>query len=157
MSVIGVTATLMIACGCSGPVPHAHVSSAQQRAITRYYLAKLYLSDGNPRVGCPVDILGAAHVGGRLRVYTVVHCTSASQNCAGGLDFTSGLVADLVGTKVVSTEQDDAEGYQGMISEASIYPPSIRSAAINDINSGGPVWLRQAAGVAAGCVHGVHS
>jgi hypothetical protein len=138
------------------PVPHAPVTSAQLAAIDRYYLARLWLPDGDPRVGCPVDVLGAARVGRQLRVYTVVHCTSASRHCAGGVDYTAGLVADLVGTNIVRVQQDDAVGYQGMIAEGSIYPTSVRSTALNDIDNGGPGWLRTLAAKTAGCPDGVH-
>jgi hypothetical protein len=137
------------------PVPRAPVSSAQQAAIGRYYLTKLWLPDGNPQVGCPVDVLGAARFGRRLRVYTVVHCVSASLHCAGGADYTAGLVTDLVGTKVVRAQEDDAVYYSGMIAEGSIYPASVRSTALSDIDNDGPGWLRELAMKTAGCPDGV--
>lgn len=154
----GMLAMLLVTAGCSvfDAAPHARVSSAQLAAITRYYRAKVWLPDGYARVGCPVDVLGAARLGRRLRVYAVVHCTSATRGCGGGSDYTSGLVADLIGIKVVRVQQDDAEGYDGMIAEGSIYPASVRSSALSDINNGGPAWLRQAAAKAAGCPDGVH-
>jgi hypothetical protein len=68
----------------------------------------------------------------------------------------SGLVADLIGTKVVRVRQDDAEGYEGMIEEASIYPTSVRSTALNDINSAGPGWLSSLAAKEVGCPAGLH-
>lgn len=147
---------LLAMSGCSvvDPAPHAPVSSAQRAAVTRYYRTKLWLPDGYARMACPIDVLAAARFGRRLRVYTVVHCTSFSRECAGGTDYTSGLVADLIGTKVVRAQQDDAEGYSGMIAEASIYPTSVRSAALSDINSGGPDWLRELAAKTAGCPDG---
>jgi hypothetical protein len=152
----GVLAVLLGAVGAVfNPVPHAPVTSAQQDAISRYYLAKLWLPDGDPRVGCPIDVLGADRLGRRLRVYTVVHCTSASSHCAVGTDYTAGLVTDLVGTKVVRVRQDDAVGYDGMIAEGSIYPTSVRSTALNDIDNGGPEWLRTLAAKTAGCPDGV--
>jgi len=156
-AVTSILTMLVITTGCSlvNPAPHAPVTSAQRAAITRYYLTKLWLPDGFARTGCPVDVLGAARLGQRLRVYTVVHCTSATRGCVGGSDYTAGLVADLIGTKVVHVEQDDAEGYDGMIAEAGIYPTSVRSTALNDINGGGPAWLRELAARAAGCPNGV--
>jgi len=154
----GMLAILPVTAGCSifDAAPHAHVSSAQLAAVTRYYRTKVWLPDGYARVGCPVDVLGAARFGRRLRVYTVVHCTSATRRCIGGSDYTSGLVADLIGIKVVRVQQDDAEGYDGMTAEGSIYPASVRSSALNDINNGGPGWLRELAAKAAGCPDGVH-
>jgi hypothetical protein len=101
-----------------------------------------------------VDVLGAAHIGHRLRVYTVVQCSSFGRRCVNDTSFTSGLVAALIGTKVVGVQLDDAEGYQGMVSEASIYPSSLRSAAINYINGDGSASLRQTAADEAGCPHG---
>jgi len=151
-------AMLLVATACSvfDPAPHAHVSPAQLAAVTRYYRMKLWLPDGYARVGCPVDVLAAARLGRRLRVYTVVHCTSATRHCVGGSDYTAGLVADLIGTKVVRVQQDDAEGYDGMIAESSIYPASVRSTALNDIDNGGPGWLRELAAKVACCPGGVH-
>jgi hypothetical protein len=144
---------------CSGPigtVPHAPVTSAQRAAITRYYVTRLWLADGYARVGCPVAVLGAARIGRRLRVYAVIHCTSATSRCTGGTDYTEGLVTDLIGTKIVGVKRDDAIDYNGMIAEASIYPPALRSTALNYINYGGPAWLRKLAAEAAGCAQGVH-
>lgn len=150
---------LMMVSGCSGStgaVPHAPVTSAQRAALTRYYLARLWLADGYARVGCPVAVLGTARIGGRLRVYAVVHCTSVTPQCAGGTDYTEGLVADLIGTEVVGVKRDDAVYYDGMIAEGNIYPPALRSTALNYINYGGPDWLRTLAARDAGCPQGVH-
>jgi len=142
------------ASGCSS-VPPAQVTSAQLAAVTHYYLTRLWLPDDSARVGCPVDVLGAANIGRRLRVYTVVHCTSATARCAGGSDYTEGLVADLIGTKIVGVKRDDAVDYTGMIAEGDIYPPALRSTALDDINLGGPAWLRSLAAKVTGCPHGV--
>jgi hypothetical protein len=151
--------------GCSSPgpgtgpvgaVPHAPVSAAQRASLARYYLTKLWLPDGFARVGCPVDVIGAAQTGRELRVYAVVDCTSVTRSCEVGTQGTDGLVADLVGTDVIHAWQDDAIDEAGVISEASIYPPSVRSAAVNDINTDGPRWLRTLAARAAGCPDGVH-
>jgi hypothetical protein len=64
-----------LAAGCAGcagsAIPHALVSLAQRQAISRFYIGKLWLADGSQSVGCPVDVLGAEVIGGRLRVYTV--------------------------------------------------------------------------------------
>jgi hypothetical protein len=154
----------VIAGGCSGaaspavtgPVPEARVTAAQRAAITRYYLTNLWTSDGNPHVACPVDVLGAAHIGHRLRVYTVVHCTSTPHCARGGTNYTNGLVVDLAGTSVAGVQQDDAVMESEVVSEARIYPPSLRSRALNDVNYGGPAWLRNLAAKNAGCLHGLH-
>jgi hypothetical protein len=131
------------------------VTATQQESISRYYLARLWNADGFARVGCPVAVLGADRIAPRLRVYTVVHCTSVTVQCSGGTDYTEGLVADLIGTEVVSVKRDDAINYDGMIAQASIYPPALRSAAIDDMNHDGPPWLTSLAAKAAGCPHGV--
>ncbi|MGO8960699.1 MAG: hypothetical protein ACLQFR_25485 [Streptosporangiaceae bacterium] len=120
-----------------------------------YYRTRLWLADGYARVGCPIAVLGAARIGRRLRVYSVIHCTSVGPQCAGGTDYTEGLVADLKGTEVVSVKRDDAPSYDGMIAEGSIYPSALRSTALNYINYGGPTWLRKLAAKAAGCPQGV--
>lgn len=163
----------LIACavtiiGCSSapdlkasiPVSHVPVSSAQRAAIAHYYLTKLWTSDGDPsdpRVACPVDALGAARIGGRLRVYTVIHCTSTTPRCAeGGTDYTVGLVADLARTTIVRAQQDDAEMESDAVSGARIYPPSLRSTALNYMNYDGPAWLRNLAAKDLGCPHGFH-
>jgi hypothetical protein len=145
---------LVFVCGCSAAVPHAPVTAAQRVALTRVARRDLWLNDGDTHVACPVDVLGAAHIGRRLHVYTVVQCSSFDQRCVNDVSFTAGLVAELTGTKVVGVQLDDAEGYQGMISEADIYPSSLRSAALNYINSGGPASLRQLAAEKAGCPGG---
>ncbi|HEY1917413.1 MAG TPA: hypothetical protein VGH27_17745 [Streptosporangiaceae bacterium] len=162
--VAGVAVLACAVAGCSGfsPPPHAAVSAAQRAAISRYYLSELWPGqglgpgDGYPRVACPVDVLGAARTGRRLRVYTVVHCTSANQACAGGTEYTDGLVADLTGTTITGVQRDDAPYYSGMIAESKIYPPALRSAALNDINYAGPAWLATLAATTEGCPHGVH-
>jgi hypothetical protein len=97
-----------------------------------------------------VQLTSAAACG----VYAVVQCSSFDQRCVNDTSFTSGLVADLIGTRVTGVQLDDAEGYQGMIAEASIYPSSVRSTAINAINSDGSASLRTSAAKAAGCPHG---
>lgn len=161
--VAGVAVLACAVCGCTGAgaAPDAAVSAAQRAAISHYYLSKLWPgqglgpSDGYPRVACPVDVLGAARLGRRLRVYTVVHCTSASKACVGGTEYTDGLVADLADTTITGIQRDDASGYDGMISEGRIYPPSLRSAALNAINDAGPAWLATQAATAEGCPHGV--
>jgi hypothetical protein len=160
-----VLATVGAVNGCSsagqrsvpvGAVPHAPVSAAQRASLAHYYLTKLWLPDGFARVGCPVDVIGAARTGHELRVYGVVDCTSVTKSCDVGTQGTSGLVADLVGTDVIHAWQDDAIDEAGLISEAEIYPPSVRSAAVNDINTDGPSWLRTEAARVAGCPEGVH-
>jgi hypothetical protein len=159
-----VTAATVLACtvaGCTAaapaPIPHAPVTTAQRDAISRYYdrhvLPGLGLGPPHPgysSVACPVDVLGAARTGQRLRVYTVIHCTT----CGIDSEATQGLTADLIGTTVTGIQQDNAEDYSGMIAEASIYPPSIRPAALADINTAGPAWLRNLAAKDAGCPHG---
>lgn len=104
-----------------------------------------------------MDVLGAAPIGHRLRVYTVVHCMSTTPHCArGGTDYTGGLVVDLAGTSVVGVQQDDAEMEAEVVSEARIYPPSLRSRALSDLDYGGPAWLRNLAAKNVGCPHGFH-
>jgi hypothetical protein len=150
---------MLMLTGCSGStnvVPHFPVTKAQQAALTHYYLQRLWFPDGFARVGCPVAILGAARIGQRLRVYAVVHCTSVTAQCAVGTDYTDGLAADLVGTEVVGVKRDNADDYNGMIAEGDIYPPALRSTALNYINYGGPAWLRKLAARVAGCPKGVH-
>jgi hypothetical protein len=147
----------MMASGCSGSVgavPHAPVASSQQTALTHYYLTRLWFADGAARVGCPIAVLGAAHIDGRLRIYAVVHCTSVSPQCAAITDYTNGLVADLIGTEVVGVKQDDAITSAGMIAEGNIYPAALRSTAFNYMNYGGPAWLRKLAARIAGCPQG---
>src|SRR6202171_1283289 len=79
----GMMALAIVASGCSDTVaPHAFVSAAQQAAISRFYVRKLWFSDGSHSVGCPVDVLGAQRIHGRLRVYTVVVCLSFTAKCA---------------------------------------------------------------------------
>jgi hypothetical protein len=150
----GALLMLMIACGCSAAVPHAPVTPAERAALTRIARKDLWLNNGDTHVACPVDILGAAHIGRRLRVYTVVQCSSFDQHCVNDTSFTSGLVADLIGSKIVGVQLDDAEGYQGMISEADIYPSSLRSAALNYINGNASASLMQTAADEAGCPRG---
>jgi hypothetical protein len=76
--------------------------------------------------------------------------------CAVGTDYTEGLVADLIGTKVVGVKRDDAIDYNGGIAESDHYPPVLRSTAISYMNYGGPAWLRKLAARVAGCPQGVH-
>ena len=150
---------LMMVSGCSGStsaVPDAAVTSAQRAALTHYYLERLWLADGFARVGCPVAVLGAARIGQRLRIYAVVHCTSVTVQCGAGTDYTEGLVADLIGTNVVGVKRDDAVDYNSMIAEGDIYPPVLRSTALNYINYDGPDWLRKLAARVAGCPQGIH-
>jgi hypothetical protein len=150
----GMLALAVVAVGCSGPaVPHAFVSPAQQAAISRFYVRKLWIDDGEPRVGCPVDVLGAQRIHGRLRVYTVVVCLSFTAKC---IDFgagTDGLVADMAGTRVVGVLRDDAPDEEGAVAEAWIYPESVRSGALGYINDGGPSSLWGRAAKMAGCPH----
>lgn len=137
-----------------GPVPHAPVSAAQRAALSRYYLVHEWPQmDWGPAardVACPIDILGASRASRQLRVYTVVTCADCA---AGGQMATTGFVATLTGTSVSAVRMDDSPGYTGMIDEASVYPPSIRSTAINDIDYASPQWLAQRAIAAAGCHH----
>jgi hypothetical protein len=151
------------ACSSAGPrsgstdaISHAPVSTAQRTSLAHYYLTKLWQPDGSARVGCPVDVISAAQTGHELRVYAVVNCTSVTRSCDVETEGTDGLVVDLVGTNVVHAWQDDGIDEADVISEARIYPPSVRSAAVNDINTDGPRWLTTLAARAAGCPNGVH-
>lgn len=148
MMALGVTAA-----GCSGPaVPHAFVSSAQRAAISRFYVRKLWLDDGHS-VACPVDVVGAQRIHRRLRVYTVVVCRSFTVRCAELTAYTEGLVADMAGTRVVSVLRDDAPDEEDAITEARIYPQSLRPVALGYINDGGPRSLWNVAARMAGCPH----
>jgi hypothetical protein len=150
----GMMALAIAATGCSGPaVPHAFVSPAQQSAISRFFVRKLWISDGSHSVGCPVDVLGAQRLHGRLRVYTVVVCLSFTAKCADWGAGTEGLVADMAGTRAVGVLRDDAPDEEGVIAEAGIYPESLRSVALSYINSGGPSSLWSRAAKMAGCPH----
>jgi hypothetical protein len=102
-------------------------------------------------VGCPVDVLGAQHMHGRLRVYTVIVCHSFTPRCAVSAAYTEGLVADMAGTRVVGVLRDDAPDEAGVMAEASIYPGSLRSAAVGYINDAGPSSLYNLAARMAGC------
>jgi len=94
----GTMALVVAATDCSGPaVPQAFVSSAQQAVISRFYVRKLWLGGPGHSVGCPVDVLGAQRIHGRLRVYTVVVCKSFTARCAEQTAYTEGLVADMAG------------------------------------------------------------
>jgi hypothetical protein len=104
-----------------------------------------------------VAILGATRVGQDLRVYTVVHCTSVTPRCVDDTEYTEGLVAGLIGTKVVGVQRDDAPDYASMVAQGNIYPPALRATALSYINNGGPAWLSKLAAQAAGCAHGVRS
>ena len=150
----GVLALAVAAAYCSGPVvPEAFVSTAQQAAISRFYVRNLWLSDGSHSVACPVDVLGAQPIQGRLRVYTVVVCLSFTAKCAELTQYTEGLVADLAGTRVVGVLRDDSPGEQGTVAEASIYPEVLRSLAIGYMNDAGPQSLWNVAATIAGCPH----
>jgi hypothetical protein len=150
----GMMALAIVASGCSNTVaPHAFVSPAQQAAISRFYVRKLWFSDGSHSVGCPVDVLGAQRIHGRLRVYTVVVCLSFTAKCADLGAGTEGLVADVAGTHVVGVLRDDAPYEAGLLAEAKIYPGSLRSVAIKYINDGGPSSLWNRAAKMAGCPH----
>lgn len=157
--VLACTATGCTGAGATGPVPHAPVTIAQRAAISGYYDRHVLpgLGVGPPypgysSVACPVDVLGAARIGRRLRVYTVIHCST----CGIDTEFTQGLTADLAGTTITGIQQDNAEDYSGMISEGSIYPPSLRSTALADINYAGPTWLAELAAKIADCSHRKH-
>lgn len=153
-----ILALAMAATGCSGPAaPHAFVSQAQQTAISRFYVRKLWIDDGEPKVGCPVDVLGAEHMRGRLRVYTVIVCHSFTAKCAISAAYTEGLVADTAGTRVVGVLRDDAPDEAGVMAEASIYPGSLRSAAVGYIHDAGPSSLYNRAAKMAGCPHWTRS
>jgi hypothetical protein len=146
---LAVTAT-----GCSGPAaPHAFVPTAQQAAISRFYVRKLWFDEGLSRVGCPVDVLGAQRMRRRLRVYTVIVCHSFTAKCVEFTAYTQGLVADMAGTRVVGVLRDDAEDEAGVEAEASIYPESLRSVAVGYINDAGPSSLWNRAARMAGCPH----
>jgi hypothetical protein len=148
----GTTILVALAAGCAGSaIPHTIVSLAQRQAITRFYIGKLWLADGSQSVGCPVDVLGAEVIGDRLRVYTVVHCTSFTAQCAAMTTYTEGLVADMAGTHVVRVFRDDAIDEAGTVTEAEIYPESLRPLALNYMNYGGPRSLWDPAAKAAGC------
>ena len=150
----GTTLLAVLAAGCArSAIPHAPVSLAQQQAISRFYIGNLWLADGSQSVGCPVDVLGAEAAGGRLRVYAVVHCTSFTAQCAAMTDYTEGLVADIAGTHVARVFRDDAIDEADTITEAKIYPESLRPLALNYMNSGGPRSLWDPAAKAAGCTH----
>jgi len=150
----GMMTLVILATGCSGTAaPHAFVAPAQQSAISRFFVRKLWLSDGSHSVGCPVDVLGAQRVHGRLRVYTVVVCLSFTAKCADLGAGTEGLVADMAGTRVVGVLRDDAPDEAGGIAEARIYPESLRSVALSYINDGGPSSLWNRAANMAGCPH----
>src|SRR5215470_6861677 len=111
----GMLALAAATTGCSRPAPHAFVSQAQQAAISRFYVRKLWIDDGEPRVGCPVDVLGAQHMRGRLRVYTVIVCHSFTAKCAVSAVLTEGLVADMAGTRIVCVLRDDAPDEAGVV------------------------------------------
>jgi hypothetical protein len=133
--------------------PRAFVSPAQRQTIVRFYIRKLWLDDGSHSVGCPVDVLGAQVIQGRLRVYTVVHCISFTAKCADITDYTEGLVADMAGTHIARVFRDDAPDESGAITQAQIYPDSLRSQALKYINYDGPRWLWGHAAKTAGCPH----
>jgi hypothetical protein len=150
----GMMSLAILATGCSGPaVPHAFVSPTQRAAISRFYVRKLWLSDRSHSVGCPVDVLGAQRIHGRLRVYTVVVCLSFTAKCTNLDSGTDGLVADMAGTRVVGILRDDAPDEAGLVAEAKIYPDALRSAAISYMNDGGPSSLWIPAAKMAGCPH----
>lgn len=150
----GTMALVVAATDCSGPaVPQAFVSTAQQAAISRFFVRKLWLSDGSHSVGCPVDVLGAQRIHGRLRVYMVVVCLSFTAKCANYGGHTEGLVADMASIRVVAVLRDGAPDDDGVAAEASIYPESLRSQAIGYINSGGPSSLWNRAAKMADCTH----
>jgi hypothetical protein len=154
----GITLAVVALPGCSGlAAPHAFVSPAQQAAISRFYVRKLWIDDGESRIGCPVDVLGAQHIRGRLRVYTVIVCHSFTAKCALFTAYTEGLVADMAGTRVIDVLRDDAPDEAGDTAEASIYPESIRSAALGYINNAGPNSLYNRAAQMAGCPHWTQS
>ena len=150
----GTTLLAALAAGCaSSAIPHAPVSLAQRQAISRFYIGELWRADGSQSVGCPVDVLGAEVISGRLRVYTVVHCTSFTAQCAAMTTYTEGLVADMAGTHVARVFRDDAIDEAGAVTEAEIYPESLRPLALNYMNYGGPHSLWDPAAKAAGCGH----
>jgi hypothetical protein len=150
----GVISLAVVATSCSGAaVPHAAVSPAQQAALSRFYVRKLWLSDGSHSVGCPVDVLGSLRIRRRLRVYTVVVCLSFTAKCVDFGAGTEGLVADMAGTRVVGVLRDDAPDEELATAEARIYPPSLRSVALGYINDGGPSSLWHRAAKMAGCPH----
>lgn len=150
----GTTLLAALAAGCaSSAIPHAPVSLAQRQAISRFYIEELWLADGSQSVGCPVDVLGAEVMSGRLRVYTVVHCTSFTAQCAAMTTYTEGLVADMAGIHVVRVFRDDAIDEAGAVKEAEIYPESLRPLALNYMNYRGPHSLWDPAAKAAGCGH----
>ena len=151
----GLVSLAVLAAGCAetSHPPHAFVSPAQRQAITQFYMRKLWLDDGSHSVGCPVDVLGAQVIQGRLRVYTVVHCISFTAKCADLTDYTEGLVADMAGTRVARVFRDDAPDESGTITQAQIYPDSLRSLALKYMNYGGPRWLWGRAAKIAGCPH----
>ncbi len=150
----GMMSLVMLATGCSGTAaPHAFVSPAQHSAISRFFVSKLWLSDGSHSVGCPADVLGAQRIRGRVRVYTVVVCLSFTAKCVNWGSHTEGLVADMAGTRVVGVLRDDAPDEEGVIAEAGIYPELLRSVAFSYINDGGPSSLWNRAAMMAGCPH----
>jgi hypothetical protein len=100
-----------------------------------------------------VDVLGAEVMSGRLRVYAVVHGTSFTAQCAAMTTYTEGLVADMAGTHVARVFRDDAIDEAGAVTEAEIYPESLRPLALNYMNYGGPRSLWDPAAKAAGCGH----
>jgi hypothetical protein len=156
LAVVGAGAmTLAVtATGCSGPAaPHAFVSPAQQAAISRFYVRKLWFDEGLSRVGCPVDVLGAQRMRGRLRVYTVIVCHSFTAKCTEFTAYTEGLVADMAGTRVVGVLRDDTSDETEVVAEARIYPESLRSVAVGYINDAGPSSLWNRAARMAGCPH----
>lgn len=146
-------ALLVTACASVGPKPpQAFVSSAQRTAIARFYIEKLWqAADGSHSFGCPVYVLGAQKIHGQLRVYAVVHCMSFTAKCSVVTIYTQGLVADMVGTRVVRFFSVDSPVGAIAHAEARIYPESIRAKAFGYIDSDGPRWMWDRAAKAAGC------
>lgn len=137
-------------------------STARDAALTTFYMAKVWPTwsgNGSPtavgsRAACPLHVLGAQRLGTRLRVYAVVHCSTVLVgHCdLSGSEYTNGLVADLVGRRVVHYASADAVDYEGEKAQIhALYPASLRGEAFADIDRGGPTALRQEAARLLGC------
>lgn len=132
-----------------------HVSERQKAAISAAFIHHEFsppFPRSQPRIGCPVDVLGSTRVGRELVVYTVIHCWSSDRACKdSGYDGTDGMVARLRGDVVVSAAYDDAIDYEGGMEEAKIYPKSLRTKAFNLMDDDGPSGYDKLAQQMAGC------
>jgi hypothetical protein len=136
-----------------GFVSTAAVTRTQQASIAAYWVHHEFPGTGTSlaRVGCPVDVLGATRTGTQVTAYAIVHCWTGDKDCDNSYDGTGGVVATMLGDRVVRARYDDADDYEGGITEAVIYPPTLRKNAENLMTDNGPAGAEKKAIALAGC------